>query len=156
MLREFAMTPNLFEGAFIENDQSFGVILIEILRGIADNGLLANLNKDRWGKHINEERIQSLPPRIKGKVICCLNILRDRHRLVRHPKSTKGDPQSDQEWLEVALESHFHIPFSGIILSKNLIDNSGYKDTSFVEFSESLDSKNWLGRRRTQTLNSPP
>jgi hypothetical protein len=47
-LYEFAMTPDLFDASVANSDGRVSVILFELLRGIAENGLLANLHKDRW------------------------------------------------------------------------------------------------------------
>jgi len=153
MLYEFAMTPDLFDASVADTDSSAGVILIELLRGIAENGLLANLHKDRWLRHVSETRITSLSPSLRDKLIACLSVLYDRHRLVRHPKRMNGDPGSDLDWLNLALESHQRIPFHAIVLSQPLIEGCGQKCEAFVEFFASLDSAQWNGRRkRTLTL----
>lgn len=153
MLYELAMTPDLFDVSVVGANTSHDVILVQILRGIAENGLLANLNKDRWMKYIQKEKVPYLPPGLKDRVITCFNVLHSRHRLSRHPRSGKGDPQSDSEWLDLAMESHQKIPFYGIVLSKMLMDTCGHNDSSFIEFSESLNSSLWLERRRTIPLN---
>ena len=153
MLYEFAMTPDLFDSSIASTNTSGGIILLELLRGIAENGLLANLHKDRWLRHITEERAMSLPPNIHDKVLTCLSVLYDRHRLVRHPKCLTGEPSSDQEWLNLTFDSHERIPFHAIVLSQQLIDGCGRECDEFVEFSGSLDSERWNSRKkRTLTL----
>ena len=153
MLYEFAMTPELFDASVTKTDGSAGVILVELLRGIAENGLLANLHKDRWLRHITEKRAITLSPALKDKVFTCLSVLHGRHRLVRHPKCMSGDPVTDMDWLKLALESHQRIPFYAIVLSQPLIDGCGQECKAFVEFFGSLDSTQWNGRRkRTLTL----
>ena len=52
MLYEFAMTPDLFDASVIDTNDSANIILVELLRGIAENGLLANLHKDLSLIHI--------------------------------------------------------------------------------------------------------
>ncbi len=148
MLYEFAMTPDLFDASVANTDKSAGVILTELLRGIAENGLLANLHKDRWLRHVTENRATALPPALKDKVFTCLKVLNDRHRLVRHPKCMAGDPDTDQDWLNLAFDSHDRIPFHAIILSQVLIDSCGRECDAFVEFFGSLDSAQWNGRRK--------
>lgn len=152
MLYEFSMTPDLFDNTIIGSNESLGVILIQLLRGIAENGLLANLHKDRWVRHVSDYRIKNLRPSLRDKVLTYLNILSNRHRLVRHPKKTTGDPQDDMEWLDLAWESHERIPFHGIILSQILFDTCSYTDPALIEFSGVLDSAGWLNRQRTLTL----
>ena len=39
MLYEFAMTPDLFDASVANSDERAGIILVELLRGIAENGL---------------------------------------------------------------------------------------------------------------------
>ncbi len=154
MLYEFAMTPELFDSSVANSDNSSSVILVEILKGLIENGLLANFHKGRWVLHVRDQRVTSLSPKLKKDVITLLNTLRDRHRLPRHPKSVLYDPKTDQQWLNLALESHHRVPFHAIILSKTLMNNCGYNCNEFVEFSNTLDSEQWdLKRKRTLTLN---
>jgi hypothetical protein len=153
VLFEFAMTPDLFDASVANTDKSGGVILVELLRGIAENGLLANLHKDRWLRHVTERRTPTLSPALRDKVLNCLSILHDRHRLVRHPKCITADPVSDMDWLNLALESHRKIPFHAIVLSQPLIESCNCTCDAFVEFFCSLDSAQWSGRRkRTLTV----
>jgi hypothetical protein len=148
------MTPNLFDASVIDPDPRAGVVLVELLRGIAENGLLANLHKDRWLRHVLEQRIGSLPPGLKDRILTLLNRLHDRHRLVRHPRCQAGDPATDYDWLRLALESHERISFHGILLSQDLIDGCGQNCDAFIEFLGALDSPQWEARRgRTLTLN---
>lgn len=48
MLYHFAITPDAFEPAAIPANSRDAVVLVELLRGIADNGLLANLQAGAW------------------------------------------------------------------------------------------------------------
>lgn len=154
MLYEFAMTPELFDASIANTDGRAGIILVELLRGIAENGLLANLHKDRWLRHVTGKRATSLSPALRDKILACLSVLYDRHRLVRHPKCMTGDPDTDMDWLHLALESHQRIPFHAIVLSQPMIEDCDQKCDAFVEFLGSLDSAKWNGRRcRTLTLN---
>ncbi len=147
------MTPDLFDSKFLNSCDPNGVILIEILRGLARFGVLANLNKNGWYRSVRN-RANSLSPDLRDKVLKCLSTLYDLNRLVRHPKSMAIDPNTDCDWLKLALESHERIPFHAIILSKTLIENCGYECNEFVEFSTTLDSSQWEDSRRTTlTLN---
>jgi hypothetical protein len=103
-LYEFAITPDLFDASVANSDGRASVILVELLRGIAENGLLANLNKDRWLRHVTEKRTTTLSPALKDKVLTCLSALHDRNRMVRHPKRVAGDPLNDKEWLNLAFD----------------------------------------------------
>lgn len=148
MLYEFAMTPELFDASVVNAESSAGIVIVELLRGLAENGLLANLHKDRWLRHVTEERTNTLSPALKDKVLACLSVLDSRHRLVRHPKCMTGDPGTDVDWLNLSLESHQRIPFHAIVLSQSMIDACGQECDAFVEFLGSLDSEQWNGRRK--------
>ena len=152
MLYEYAMTPDIFHSNFLDTNDTSGIILVEILRGLAQFGVLANLNRGSWIRYV-EPRVNTLSPALKDKVLSCLKILKDRNRLVKHPKSMTGDPSSDCDWLKLALVSHDRIPFHAIILSQALIDNCKYEISDFVEYSVALDSSQWNDcKKRTLTL----
>lgn len=156
MLYEYAMTPDLFDSKFLDANDPNGIILLEILRGLAQYGVLANLNKDRWILHVRE-RVNSLSPALKHKVLNCLSLLKDRHRFVRHPICKTGNPNSDFEWLELALDSHDKVPFHAIILSQALMDNCESDCSEFVEYSGLLDSSQWSEcKKQTLTLTKSP
>ena len=157
MLYEFAMTPDLFDASVIDTNDSANIILVELLRGIAENGLLANLHKDRWLRYVTEARITSLPPALKDKIMTCLNVLHDRHRLVRHPRCLNGNPASDLDWLHLAMDSHQRVPLHAIVLSQSLLNACNQNCSVFVEFFGALDSPQWNERRRrTLTLTKSP
>ena len=150
MLYEFAIIPDVFDQSLIVADTALGVILVELLRGISDNGLIADLNKKGWAKYVQAE-VTNLSPALRDKIITCLNILDDRHRLVRHPRSATGDPATGDEWLSVALDSHNRIEFHGIILSDALLARCRGA-SCYLGLSTVLDSAPWLARRRSLTI----
>jgi len=148
VLYEFAMTPELFDASVVNTDSKAETILVELLRGVAENGLLANLHKGRWLRHVTDKRATTLSPALRDKVFACLSVLYDRHRLVRHPKCMAGDPSTDMDWLNLALKSHGRIRFHAIVLSQPMIDSCAQECDDFVEFFGSLDSKQWENRRK--------
>jgi hypothetical protein len=148
VLYEFAMTPDLFDASIINTDRGASTILVELLRGIAENGLLANLNGDQWLRHVIEERTKTLSPALRDKVLKLISVLNDRHRLVRHPRCMAISPGTDKEWLKLVFISHDRIPFNAIILSQSLIDRCGRGCDALVEFFGSLDSAQWESRRK--------
>lgn len=151
MLYELAMTPDLFDRSVVNTDNA-GTILVQLLRGLEENGLLANFDKGRWSRHV-EQRLESLAPGLKDKVKTCLKVLDARHRLVRHPKCMVGEPETDLDWLDLALTSHARIRFHAIVLSQSLMDGCNRKCDDFVEFFGSLDSPQWNElRKRTLPL----
>lgn len=152
MLYEFAITPDVFRPDVVNADPVLGLTLVQLLRGLCDNGLVANLHKDRWIRHIMNNNVATLSPALRDTIITCLNVLHDRHRLVRHPRRLQGDPASDHEWLDLALESHRRIAFYGIVLSQLLLKTCGHTDGAFIELSTALDAPQWCNRRRSRSL----
>jgi hypothetical protein len=142
------MTPDLFDASVVNAESGGDIILIELLRGLAENGMLANLHKDRWLRHVEESRLTTLSPSLKDKVRTCLSVLHDRHRLVRHPKCKSGVPQNDSEWLNAALDSNDKIPFHAIFLSRQKQAECSRLCACLVNFEELLDSVQWDERRR--------
>lgn len=154
MLYEFAMTPELFGAPFATCNQRAEDILPELLRKIAENGMLANLNKDQWFDHVKKERLATLSessPVLKDKILTCLKVLHDRHRLVRHPKSKSGNPGADRDWLNLVFESHEKIRFDAIISSKELMEDSGRECDEFRDVLCSLELPLWGSRTLSLT-----
>lgn len=144
--------PDLFDRSLVDGNSRGEVILVELLKGLAENGLLANLNKDRWMRHIREARIPTLSQALRDKVLTCLNVLDSRNRIVRHPRSMAGDPADDPAWLDLALDSHQTSPLQGIVLSQVLFNGCGRQCDALIEFFGSLDSDRWEARKK-RTLN---
>lgn len=155
MLYEFAIMPELFDASTISGDKRAEVILPQILNGMLKNGgLLANLNKDKWQGHV-EERVGTLVsdfPDLRDRILTLIRTLDDRHRLIRHPKSKRGGPSTDQDWLNVTLDSHEETRFHAIILSQALKDGCTCGCDVFVEFFNCLNSKRWNDCRRTLSV----
>lgn len=138
LLPEFALIPDIFDSNSLNNDQNLVTILCQILKGLSKYGLVANLNRGQWIKYV-ENRIHKL--KHKDKVQTLLSRLKDRNRLVRHPKRMQGPPSNDLEWLELALESQRRIPFHGIIINQtDLIEEKNHSDYPFIDFNDALDS----------------
>lgn len=152
LLYEFAMIPDVFEHSTLKNDQSLEFIfVVQFLRGLSENGLLANLYKDQWYKDVNSQ-ISNLPQELKGQIMACLNMLDSRHRLVRHPKQGGQVPAHSVDWLNLAMISHQKIPFHGIIFHKGSFEDDSLADNVLIELSKILNSSQWQNRRRSLTL----
>jgi hypothetical protein len=133
------------------------IILAQILRGIAANGLMANLHKDKFLSHLIGERLPSISQKQRDKIIACLTLLDTRHRIVRHPISGNGDPETDMDWLKIALESQARNPFQAIFLSEELENGCDEICNSFVDIENALDSDQWLNSQsRTAVVKKTP
>ena len=154
LLHEFAMIPDVFNASALRKDRRLELIVVQILRGLSDNGLLANLYKDHWEKEVRD-RILNFPQElqeVRDKLIACLKVLKDRNRLVRHPRAGEQAPSQGADWLKLAMRSHEETPFHGIILDKELAESCGLTDDALMEISRALDSSQWRTRRRSMTL----
>ena len=101
------------------------------------------------------DRILNFPQElqeVRDKLIACLKVLKDRNRLVRHPRAGEQAPSQGADWLKLAMRSHEEIPFHGIILDKKLVESCGLTDSALMEISRALDSSQWRTRRRSLTL----
>lgn len=153
MLYEFAMTPELFDKNVAEQSAAASIVLLQLLRGIAENGLIADLHKERWQKHVTNERLITLSQDVRDKIRTCLSLLHDRHRFVRHPKSRNGEPLNELDWLNTAIDEHEINPLHGILLSEQLLSACSRDCDSLMEFLSALDSPQWARRcARTLTL----
>ena len=151
MLYEFAITPEVFESSFLAGSEAHSVILTEILRGICENGMISDLNKSGWSKDV-AQRIQEVSSqKTKKDLMDLLSVLKDRHRLVRHPKTLDG-PNDDLEWLALARQAHDRAPLDAIMLTSELLERSRMDDELLVRVGEALDSPAWLARRRSTTI----
>ena len=151
MFYEYAITPEVFDAAFLTGNVAIPVILTELLRGICENGMISDLHKSGWSRDI-ARRMDGMPsPKAKTNLMALLSVLKDRNRLVRHPKGATN-PNSDLEWLELAREANSRAPLDAIMLTPGLLIRSGINDDVFVEINSVLDLSVWLGRRRSNTI----
>ena len=143
MLFEFAVTPDVFHRSILNENPNLEVILPEFLKGLYRNGgLIANLNQDDWVRAV-QENCETLPQNLKADIFRCLCALHSRHRIVRHPKLSIGNPTTEPEWLSVAMESHNRNRFHGIVVSQSALANRGFKDPHIIEFSKLFKSSQW-------------
>lgn len=154
---EFAIIPDVFDPTELYCNEVRAMAVVQILRGLCDNGLIADLHKGKWTNHV-DDLLAKIPPNlqvqvgVKDKILACLNLLRDRHRLVRHPRRMAGDPATDADWLDLALQSHRRIAFSAILLTEELWRTTGVRDGGLIDIDKALDSSAWIDRKRSATI----
>jgi hypothetical protein len=151
LLYEFAFTPEVFSSAVVADAMS-ATMLKEVLRGIQLNGVIANLHKSSWLKHVQEQRVPSLSPVVRDQVIRLLNLLEDRNRIVRHPKRVAGPPHTEDEWLALAIESHRRTAMLEIMGSSDVCARCTEGAVPVFPLQDVLDSQPWSSRRNTRTL----
>jgi hypothetical protein len=120
VLRDFALTPDVFDPVVLDGDPAAGRALVRLLEGMQLFGVLANMHRGAWAKHVREARASELSPSMQRDVVELLEELDRRNRIVRFPKSTGGDPTKDEDWLRIALEYNHAAPFTAVIVSELL------------------------------------
>jgi hypothetical protein len=148
VLYEFAITPDVFDAAVIDLNPALRITVVEMLRGLCENGFVANLHKDAWLRFVEKERLSKLTPGPRDEILSCLKVLQDRNRLVRHPKGPTSDPILDLDWLVLALDSHRRAAFHGIVLTEKLRSESGIHEGCLLNLSTVLGSSPWLDRKK--------
>lgn len=152
MLYHYALMPDVFRPELLAKRPSTQVVLKQLLRGLCENGLVANLHADAWSRHVQVDLLPLLPPNVKDDVQSCLKRLADNHRLVTFPLCSAGNPHCHEDWLDAALDVHSQHELHGIVLTQALIQQYGLPHPAFVELSEVLDSPQWLERTHDITV----
>lgn len=152
MLYHFAITPDVFEPAAIPPGSREAVIIVELLRGIADNGLLANLNAAAWQKAVNDAYDNdNSDAAIRDKLKTCLKVINARNRIIRHPAGTIRPEQDDFCWLRWAVERHHSdasYPFQGIFTTEVYLQLSEIVEAALIPLQQALDHACWQQRPR--------
>lgn len=153
MLYQYALTPDAFEASAVNNMNPPGVVLTQLLRGMCENGLLANLNAGRWiAEVLRAQQNAAFPPSVRDRVESCLKLLHDRNRLVLHPRGSVDHDGDEFRWIKWSLERHYAYadnPLKGIFCSDDYAELSEIIDHALVPLSVALDSDCWIDRKRS-------
>jgi hypothetical protein len=153
VLYHYAITPEVFEPSAIPENSREAMILVELLRGIADNGLLANLHAGSWHKEVQDQHRQDpASPELRDKLRSCLKLIHDRKRLIRHPAGSMRSEEDAFRWLHWALECHRSdpgYPFKGIFATGDYIELAEISDPAMVPLQSALDHECWLDRPKS-------
>lgn len=116
MLYEFTLNPDIFDAAILESNPAATAGLHHLFRELAFNGMIANLDKDGWERDVSA-RLQQLSPALRDKLQSHLKVLRDRHRLPRHPRAQGSPPASPLDWFHLAVREHSRFPLHAALIS---------------------------------------
>jgi len=156
VLGQYAITPDAFEAAAIKEMTPPGVVLIQILRGLCEHGLLANLQGAEWIREVSRQKMDpAMPTDAWNKIEACLKRLTDMHRLVIHPKSSPGAGDKDFHWLKSAIERHAASSdpcFEAVFASDVVLGCSAMKEDVLVPLSGALECPQWAKRQQSGTL----
>jgi hypothetical protein len=150
VLYHFAITPDAFDPAAFPASSREGVILVELLRGIADNGLLANLHGGAWQKTVKGQYdVDTFDPDLRDKLTSCFKVIDSRNRLIRHPAGSARPDTDDFRWLHWAIERHRSdatYPFKGVLATDDYVELSEIVDAVLVRLLQALDHPCWQDR----------
>lgn len=151
MLYEFAITPDAFDTDPLEREPALQVILIELLRGLEMNGMVANLHAGEWVRHVQRVRLANAS--IRDKVLAHLEHLDNLGRLVEHPPRS-DQPTCDKDWVDLIRKTHARkqFQFHEVVLGHVSATLPNVDDPAFVQLPQVLDSAPWLQRRTSRAL----
>ncbi len=150
MLYQFAITPEVFERAEVCHMSPPGIVLETLLRGMCENGLLANLHAGQWMTAVRRnQNAKDLPVELRDSLDSLFKVLDSRNRIITHPSGSEAFRNDDFRWLRWSLERHTAQPLTGIFTTDAMLELSEIKDESLVQISKALSSDRWLGRKRT-------
>jgi hypothetical protein len=153
VLYSFAITPEIFDPSFARDGTVTDVFLTELLRGLCDNGIVANLQAGQWMTQVRRcLNSNNSSPNLRDKLSNCLEVLHDRNRLIRHPINSERDPSDEFRWLRWALERHAAKPagaFHAIVSTEEFIEFSELHDDVLTPINLILDAACWRERRRS-------
>jgi predicted phosphatase len=99
MLKEVCITPQVFDNEHL--DLSNWKDIKNLLDAITESGYIVSLNSKDWTKTVMEN-IRVLEPKIKDRLFNVISTLKDRDRIVRHPKSQDIMLDSEDSWYKLA------------------------------------------------------
>jgi hypothetical protein len=137
MLYEYAITPQVFDAATLESDV-LQVILLQLFKELAHDGLISALGKDKW-RDVVWEKLGYLTPSTRDKVQSALKLLLDRHRFVRHPKAAGTPPELELDWVGLAINDHAQRPLHAIIVSPSMLIPANKEDPPVIPLRNALD-----------------
>lgn len=152
MLKQYVITPDVFEPSAINEMRPPGVVLIELLRGIAETGLLSNLHGGQWMTAVRRFlQDQKISADVRERIERCLKQLHDLNRLIRHPEGSPDFAADDFRWLRWSLERH-HVdpqhPLDGVFATDEYLELLDIIDPVLVRLSDALNHSCWLSCRR--------
>lgn len=153
MFYDFALTPDVFEYHVLKTGSDLGIVVVQILRGIADNGTIADLDQGRWLTYVMHNLANGrVPPELRDRVNACLQVLANRNRLIRRSQTLMLSSSDELRWLAWALECHADAEFHGVIATEELLAVSGMTNGVLIGLPSALESRQWLERRRSIPL----
>lgn len=122
MLKEICITPQVFDEKQLVNDNSSWKDIKNLLESVYLSGYIIGLNNNDWVKAVRTEISKIANQRIKDVFNNLISDLKDRNRIVGHPKSDTK-PSNEEGWLSIAEEIDSLQKVYSILATKKYFDN---------------------------------
>ncbi len=122
MLKEICITPQVFDEKQLINDSASWKDVKSLLEAIYLGGYIVGLNNNDWVKFVREEISQVSNQRVKDLFNNLISDLKDRNRIVGHPKSNIK-PNNEEEWLDIAEQLNSVQELYSILATQSYIEN---------------------------------
>lgn len=117
LFHEYAMTPHLFSKKYCGDNIAVQKDLIYFLKGLRENGMIANINKEQWQKEV-KEYLSTLPLGVRDKLSQLLQELKKHNRLVTHESVYRGNLSDDEvEWVDLMMEEDMIEPYDAMLFT---------------------------------------
>lgn len=120
MLKEICITPEVFDEKYLNN--SNWKDLKSLLENIENSGYIVGLNNDDWIIKVRQN-INKFDLKIRDRLNSIIDILKDRKRLVGHPKGNTK-PLCDDDWKKIAEDLNSIRSFYSIVTISPFSQNS--------------------------------
>jgi hypothetical protein len=145
MLREYVLTPDIFDASCYSNQKICRPLFKNILDPLLQEGIVRNLRDGEWIDYVNDETF-SLYPMAKY----FLEQLILKKRLRRFPKTSENAPQNYRDWCGEALKTNDE-DLDGIIVSEEIYKDKKFKNQGKIGSIEQLHLRSWW-RDRSSSL----
>jgi hypothetical protein len=136
LLKEFAITPDVFDSTCYSSNEIGDIRLNELKNVLRDEAVVRDLRNGEWSALFsNVDR----PWHRRGKEL--LKKLKQQNRLHLYAPSLITAPNTDCDWCKEAIASHNELALGGIISTKNVVDSIQYNN--IVASIEKLSSSPW-------------
>ncbi len=141
LLRDYAITPDVFDTASYSSDEVCGLHLDRIREVLLAEGLVRDLRSGEWRRQFS---IDGRPWHRRGKEL--LKKLAAQNRLISIPPALSTTPSSDRAWCEEALGSGAYRPFTGGVIVTEPV-KAAFPAESLAARIDKLASAPWWAAR---------
>ncbi len=131
---EYALTPQLFEKSYLEQDTSLPIYLKFFLINLRSTGLLANMNDSEWLKVVNFYK-KELSPKLRDELSKIFEELSKRNRIVAHTTLVQQSIEKESDWIDLALKEEELKPYQAVFFTGSF-EEKHQKMTTLEKYME--------------------